>query len=509
VKIVEILRLLEEGYSQREIASSVKCGKTTVGEIQRRSREYGLAYEKAAAMTDDAIKATLYPNSYGKYVKPDPSWESIHERLMSHKRLNLQYVWEEYRAAFPEGLSYSQFCRRYDEWQNETGKRVIMVQEREPGREMFVDWIGDTLPCVVDGATGEAFNAHFFVAALGDSGYPYVEAFPDEKLDKWLLAHVHALEWMGGVPRVIVPDNCKTAVSRPGYYDPKINPAYWEFAKHYGVAVIPARIRQPRDKASVESTVGFLETWLLEWLRGKQFFGFEALNIEIRQRIAELSGRPFQRRIGSRLSVYEQIDKPALRPLPATRYEHAEYAIRRVPDNYHVDYGGFYYSVPYTLHKQQVTLRVTAQTIEIINSNRERVAIHQRRFTGSPQYITRREHMPENHRYQADRNRFDGAKYREWARSIGENTYNVIDSMLKAQHVEETAYRSCMGILQTAKQYGSDRLEAACARAIALRSCTYTTVINILKNAQDKLPAAKPSAAMPVHENIRGAASFS
>lgn len=508
VRIIEILRLLEEGYSHREIAASVKCGKTTVGEIHRRCRENGLTYERAAPMTDDAIRAQLYPDSYGKPVKPDPDWETIHRRLASHKRLNLQYVWEEYRAADPEGLSYSQFCRRYEKWQTQTGKHVIMAQNREPGRELLVDWIGDKVPCVVDGSTGEASEAHFFVAVLGDSGYPYVEAFTDEKLDKWLLAHVHALEWIGGVPRVIVPDNCKTAVTRPGYYDPKINPAYWEFAKHYDLAVIPARIRQPRDKASVEGSVGWLETWLLEWLRDKQVFSFEALNVEIRQRIGELAARPFKRRAGSRQSVYEQLDKPALRPLPASRYEHVEYVVRRVPDNYHVDYAGYYYSVPYTLHKQRVTLRVSAQTIEIVNSNRERVAIHQRRFTGA-RYITKREHMPESHRYQADSSWFDGKRYREWARAIGENTYAVIDAMLRSQHVEESAYRSCMGILQATKQYGNERLEAACARAVVLRSCTYTTVVNILKNSQDKLPAARPSAAVPIHENIRGAASFS
>jgi len=509
VKIIEILRLSEQGYSQRDIAGSVKCAKSTVWEVQRRCREYGLEYGQAAQMSDDAIRVKLYPDSFiSRNEKPEPDWENIHKRLSNHKRLNLQYIWEEYRMSFPEGLSYSQFCRRYGKWRNETGKHVVMVQNREPGRELFVDWMGDTLPCVTDGSTGEIFEAHFFVAVLGDSGYPYVEAFPDEKLDKWLIAHVHCLEWLDGVPRVIVPDNCKTAVSRPGYYDPKINPAYWEFAKHYDVAVIPARIRQPKDKAVVESAVGYLETWLLEWLRSKQFFSFEALNIEIRHRISELAIRPYKRRVGSRQSIYEQFDKPALRPLPASRYEHAEYIVRRVPDNYHVEHGGFYYSVPYTLHKQQVTMRVSAQTIEIINANRERVATHQRRFVGS-RYITKREHMPDNHRHQADKSGFNAQKYRAWAKSVGENTYMVIDSMLKAQRVEETSYRSCMGILQSAKRYGSDRVEMACAKALALRSCTYTTVINILKNSQDGLPALKSSSAVPAHQNIRGAASFS
>jgi transposase len=194
-------------------------------------------------------------------LKGDPDWEWIHNRLKSDKNQNLQFIWEGYRESNPEGLGYSQFCRRYNDWKNESGKNVVMVQEREPGKELFVDWMGDTLDCVADSATGKLLTAHFFVATLGDSSYPYVEAFPDEKLDKWLSAHVHALEWVGGTPRVIVPDNCKTAVHRPQYYDPVINQAYWDLACHYGVAIIPARIREPQDKAPVESSVRWLETW--------------------------------------------------------------------------------------------------------------------------------------------------------------------------------------------------------------------------------------------------------
>ncbi len=218
VKILEILRLTEQGYSQRQISQSVKCGKSTVGEIQKRCRNGKLQYEVAALMTNDEIKMLLYPDSYGRLVKEDPDWSEIHERLQASKRLNLQYLWEEYKEQDTNGLSYSRFCYRYLGWKNETGKNVIMVQYREPGKELLVDWMGDTLNCVVDNSTGEMLAAHFFVATLGDSSYPYVEAFPDEKLDKWLLAHVNALRYLGGVPRVIVPDNCKTATTKPHYY---------------------------------------------------------------------------------------------------------------------------------------------------------------------------------------------------------------------------------------------------------------------------------------------------
>jgi hypothetical protein len=214
VKIIEILRLTEQGYSQREIAKSVKCGKSTVGEIQKRCRNCKLQYDAAAIMTNDEIRMLLYPDSFGRSIKRDPDWPSIHARLQANKRLNLQYLWEEYRAKNTQGLSYSRFCKRYLDWKNETGKNVIMVQYREPGKELFVDWMGDTLDCIVDSSTGETLTAHFFVATLGDSSYPYVEAFPDEKLDKWLQAHVNALRYLGGVPRVIVPDNCKTATTK-------------------------------------------------------------------------------------------------------------------------------------------------------------------------------------------------------------------------------------------------------------------------------------------------------
>ena len=509
VKILEILRLTELGHSQRMIAKSVDCAKTTVCAIQKRSREYDLTYEKAKSMPDNAIKALVYPNTYGtKTLESDPNWSEIYDRLQKHKHLNMRFIWEEYFLSHMTNLGYSQFCRRYRKWQNETGKHVVMVLNHKPGEELFVDWMGDTLDCVTYPATGEIRQAHFFVASLGDSGYPYVEAFPDEKIDKWLRAHIHALEWYGGVPRTIIPDNCKVAVSKPNYYNPVFNPAYLSLAEHYSLAVIPARAGKPQDKGKVESAVGYLETWLLEWLRERQFHSFEELNIEIRERIKELATRPFKKRPGSRTSVFQKIDKPALRPLPPQPFELAEFVIRSVPSDYHVEYQNFYYSVPYSLFKQKVTLKVTMSAIEIINSNNERVATHQRRSSGQ-RYITIQEHMPSNHRHQAEKDRFDGGRYRSWAKSIGENTFIVIDTMLNTGTFEQLSYRSCMGLLQKTKTYGNQRVETACAKAVCLHSCTYRTVNNILKSSQDKIPLAQQSSLVISHENIRGRTEFS
>jgi transposase len=365
-----------------------------------------------------------------------------------------------------------------------------------------VDWVGDTLDCVVDESTGELLTAHFFITTLGDSSYPFVEAFPDEKADKWIKGHVDALRWYGGVPKIIVPDNTRTAVTSARYYDPEINKVYWDFAQHYAVAVVPARIRKPRDKGSVESGVGWLEVWLLEWLRGQVFYSFRELNAAIKKRVKELAAKAFQKRPGSRESVFLEVDRPALRPLPVQPYEFAEFVDRRVPDNYHVALDGFYYSVPYTLYKQTVTLRISGNVIEILDENGGRVATHERRYSGS-RYVTIFEHMPPNHRHQAKFKGFDGHRYTDWAKKIGESTAAVIERFLKQQAAEEQAYRSCMRVLQMSQTYGNERLEAACAMALDMRAVNYTTIRNILKNGREtgNAPSAAPT---PEHENLRG-----
>lgn len=503
VSILEIMRLWEQGLTQREIAASVNCGKSTVGDVQERCRQTGLTYAEAAGMTSADIRTRLHPAAVPQAKKDGPDWKDVHTWLNGGKRRNLRFAWENYRIDNPEGLGYSQYCRRYQQWAESTGKTVTMVQIHEPGKELYVDWIGDTMDCVSDPLTGQRHTAHFFVAALGCSGYPYVEAFPNEGLENWLSANVHALEYIGGTPRVIIPDNCKTAVTKANYYDPKVNPAYWDMAKHYNVAIIPARVRKPKDKPVVEGSVGWLETWLLEWLRGQMFFSFEELNREIARRVRTLAERPFQKRSGSRADVFQELDKPALRPLPATRFQCAVYATRRVPDNYHVEYRHFYYSVPYTLYKQEVTIRATASTIEVVNSNRECVALHQRRYSGS-RYVTEVTHMPEKHRIQHENSRRTGREYLEWASTIGVNTRAVIDRMLKDQEIEMTAYRACMGVLQCAKKFSPEKLEVACAQALRMGSPCYTTVRSLLQNPQPK-SRQRP---LPAHENLRDPAEF-
>jgi len=486
-----------------------------VAGLQQRCAKAGLTYETARVMTDDEMNKKVYPScNGGRPVKQEPDWEEMQKRLDRNKRLNLQYLWEEYRKeatnrGFADSLGRSQFYEHYAKWRAATGKDVVMVQTREPGKELFVDWVGDTLKCVIDTETGKMIKAHFFVATLGDSGYPIVIAYPSEKLENWINAHVETFKRLGGLPKVIVPDNCKTAVTKANYYDPQLNKTYYDLSLYYNVAVIPARVRKPRDKGIVEGSIGWLETWLLEWLKGKSFTSFHELNAAIKMRVTELVKRPFQKRAGSRESVFLEIDKPALRPLPREYYEMPVYVERKVPGDYHVEYDGFYYSVPYSYYKQKITIKATFSVIEAYSDRLTRVAIHERRYTGK-RHVSEKTHMPPNHRAQYEISGFDGRRYRNWASSIGINTFYVIDTLLKEREIEETAYRSCMGILQFSKKYGNSRLEAACSKARRLGNISYAVICNILKNNQENMPLlfGLNQTATPAHENIRGQIAF-
>ena len=304
-----------------------------------------------------------------------------------------------------------------------------------------------------------------------------------------------------------MPDNCKTAVIHTNLYNPELNQAYRDLSRHYEVAIIPARVRKPRDKPTVESGVGWLETWLLEWLKDRIFYSFEALNLAIRERMLELVKRPFKHRPGSRESNYIALDKPALRPLPKDRFEYYEtVAVKSVPNNYHVQYSGFYYSVPYQLYKAPVRIHAYAKKIEIFNALGDRVAIHTRRFSGR-RYVTDVNHMPKNHQAVREFNQYDGVHYRYRASGIGQNAYRFVDQLLKSADFEEQAYKSCMSVINFSKTYGNVRVDNACKKAIELNSVNYTTLRNILKNNQDKKPVndaqSDADTPTPQHENLR------
>lgn len=508
MKVIEILRLDAMGcFTQRQIAESAGCSKSTVSEVLKRCHECGLTYDDAKGLTEQRINELIYPDSFGpKASREEPDWEYYHKRLQSSRRINLQYLWfEEYKPTHPDGYSYSRFCFLYNKWKEQTGKKLVMPQEREPGKEMFIDWIGDQPDLVMDEVSGRLMAAHFFVTTLGDSSYPFVEAFPDETQLNWLQGNIDAIEYYGGLPRIFVPDNTKTAVINRKLYDPELNRAYRDLAVHYGVAIMPARIRKPRDKPSVESGVGWLETWLLEWLKSKQFFSFDALNHEIRIRLSELSKRDFKQREGSRESNFLALDKPALRPLPKDPFECYETKrVTRIPNNYHCEYRNFYYSVPYKYYNQPAEMHIYAKKIEIFVEGDVLIASHTRRFSGR-RYVTNPEHMPEHHRAVFEFRKYDGHYYRARAASAGTSVYKFVDGLLTSVPCEEQAYRSCTAVLNFCRKYGDLRVDNACRKAIELHAVNYSTLMNILKNGQDLVSAGATGTDTPTpyHENLR------
>ena len=397
---------------------------------------------------------------------------------------------------------YSQFC--YHIQQDEQKRHATMHIGRKPGEQIEVDWAGDPAH-IIDPDTGEIIPAWLFVGVMTYSQYPYVEAFINEKQKAWITAHVHMFEYFGGVTRILVPDNCKTAVvHNNNWYNQQINAVYHEMAEHYGIAIIPARVRAPKDKAAAEGSVGNISTWITAALRNEQFFSLSELNQAIRKKLAEFSRRPFQKKEGSRYGIFRDEEQPLLAKLPTTRFELAEWKSATVQFNYHISLDGMLYSVPYEFIKRKVDVRITETVVEIFY-NHNRIASHRRLYGRKGQYSTVTEHMPQDHQKYLE---WNGDRFRKWAEKIGENTAKVVNALLSSQRVEQQSYRSCMGLLKMSEKYSSVRLEAACQKALLYTSSpSYKSIRNILaawKEQPDSI-AANPETTHNEHALTRGA----
>lgn len=337
----------------------------------------------------------------------------------------------------------------------------------------------------VDPDTGEIIKAYIFVGVMTYSQYAYVEACMDMKQKSWINAHIHMYEYFGGVARILVPDNCKTAVvHNGGFKDQQINETYQEMAEHYGTAIIPARVRPPKDKPNAEGTVGNISTWITAALRNEQFFSPAELNRAIRDKLELFNQRLFQKKEGSRRSLFLGEEKPLLAPLPAARFELSDWKTATVQFNYHISVDGMLYSVPYEYIKKKVDVKVTDTTIEIFY-NHNRIASHRRLKGRTGQYSTVTEHMPEDHQKYLE---WNGDRLRKWAERIGINTYTAVNAVLTSKGVEQQTYRSCMGLLKLAEKYSDALLEAACKKALSYTaSPSYKSIKNILVTGSDKL----------------------
>ncbi len=395
------------------------------------------------------------------------------------------------------------FCDQYRHW---LGKQnLVMRQTHRAGEKLFVDYAGQTV-AIIDQGTGEARSAQIFVAVLGASNYTYAEATWSQGLADWIGAHQRAFTFLGGVPEMIVPDNLKSGVHQAHRYEPDINPTYQELATHYGVVIIPARVRRPKDKAKAEVGVLIVERWILAVLRHRTFFSLSELNLSIKELLVRLNQRPFKKLPGCRQQLFAEIDQPVLRALPPTPYVYAEWKKARVHIDYHVDIHGYYYSVPHQLVKKQLDVRLTTYTIECFHKGK-RVASHQRSYQKGG-HITIREHMPKSHQHYGD---WSPQRFRQWAEKTAPTTAQLITQVLSSRRHPEQSYRSCLGILRLSKAYGSSRLEAACARALLLGTCRYKSIESILKCGLDQQPLSTQDAQQTLpedHDNVRGASYY-
>jgi len=501
-KSKEILRLRwGEKLSLRQTGRSVGVSPATVFDCETRAWDAGLRWPLAEELDEGRLEAMLYPTQDAAGVRrAAPDFEHVHLELR-RKGVTLLLLWQEYKQEHPDdGFQYSRFCQLYRGWRGKLD--VVMRQEHKAGDKLFVDWSGDGIE-IVDRATGEVTETQLFVATLGASSFTYAEAAPSQELRHWIGCHVHALEYLGGVPAAMVPDNTKTAVRSPSYYEPDLNPTYQEMARHYGTAVLPARVRKPRDKAKVESAVLLVQRWILAKLRNHTFFGIGEVNDAIGELLEELNDRKFQRLSTTRRELFEKLDRPALRPLPRKRYEYAEWSRPKVNIDYHVAVSKHFYSVPYQLVHKRVEARVTTTTVELFHKGR-RVASHLRSYAEG-RYTTSREHMPKSHQRYAE---WTPSRILSWAAKSGGSTERLAAKILASRPHPEQGFRSCLGILRLGKSYGNERLEAACERALTIGAVSYRSVESILKSGLDRqreLPGSEPAPPGPgEHENIRG-----
>ena len=499
-KIREVLRLtFGEQLSRRQVSAATGVAVTTVSDYVGRARAAGVSWPLPAGLDDEGLERLLYPpTAPSQAARPAPEWGYVHRELR-RKGVTLQLLWLEYRQAHPDGYGYSQFCNLYRAWARRVD--VVMRQVHRAGEKLFVDFPGDRIP-VCSRETGQVvLEAELFVAVAGASSYLYAEAFPSQELLYWVTGHVHAFEFLGGCPQIVVCDNLRSGVTRAHRYEPEVNATFAEMAAHYGVAVIPARPYKPRDKAKAEAGVLIAGRWIIARLRNRRFCSLGEANAAIAGCVTEINTRPFKKLDGSRASLFESLERPALRPLPARRYEFATWRTARVNIDYHIEAGRHYYPVPYQLAGQQVDVRLPAATVEVFRAG-QRVASHVR-SAERHRHTTDPAHMPRSHREHAS---WTPSRIIEWAAQTGPATAALVQAVIAARPHPEQGYRAALGIIRLARRYGPDRLEAACARALHLRSYSYRSVESILRHCLDSqpLPAAQAAAPHPAHGNVRG-----
>jgi transposase len=498
----EIIRLaFDTRLSGNQIASCLKLSRGYVHKCVNRATQAGLSWPLPDDLDDTALDAALFQTPRVQAEGNLPVWQDIHKELR-RKGVNLSLLWHEYSERTEKPLSYSQFCKRYRKWLSKVN--LVMRQEHRAGEKSFVDYAGHTVR-FIDHETGEIIDAQIFVSTLGASNYAFAEATCTQESRDWIGSNVRALEFYGGVPEMLVPDNLKVGVTKFHAWDPDLNPNYHRLAQHYGTSIVPARPKHPKDKAKVEKSVQVVETWILAALRNREFFSLAELNAEIKLLLERLNNRPFKKLSGCRREWFEQIDRPALKPLPPTRYEDDDWRKARVERDYHIEHQEHFYSVPYTLVGEHVLVRTTADTIEIFHDNK-RVASH-KLDPRKREKTTTIAHMSPPHKAYAS---WTPERVIRWSEKIGPATAAIVRKILESCKYPQSGVAPARGILSLEKEFGNARLENACKRALTIGTWSVSSIRSTLKCGLDKttVQLAIPSLLPISHENIRGPQYF-
>lgn len=502
-RIREILRLHHElDYGDRMIGRIFKMSHTTVGKICSSVKEAGYTWPLPDDVDDNLLERICYPKKTHATTRAQPDWDKVWKQ-MQRKGMTLQLLWQRYKSEYPKGYQYSQYCEHYGRWCGK--KNVTMRQEHRAGVNTEVDYAGSTLP-LTDPITGEIKQIPVFVGAIGVSGYLYAEATLTMKIRDWIGSHMRMFEFYGGATEIITPDNPRTGVKKACRYDPDIMRTYENMVRHYGAVVIPARVRKPRDKPRVERGVQEVLRWIIVVLQERQFFSLEEMNVAILVELRKINTKPFTARDGSRLSVFEELDKPLLKPLPSIHFTFEEWKKVKAHIDYHVQIDYNLYSVPYQLEGQKLTARVTGMTVEIFNKEK-RVASHIRLLTGKGRSSTLMEHMPDKH---AQYLKMTPEKILKWAYRVGKQAANLAGTILERKAHPAQGYRVILGIMTLGRKYGEDRLETACGMALKMNSLRLRDVKMILEkeldiNLFDGVEEEEPI----MHDNIRGEEFYS
>jgi transposase len=493
-KIREVLRLKQEvGLSNRAIARACCISNSTVGEYLARARQAELEWPLPTELDEEALYQKLFGEGEKPKIaeRPVPDWEKVHREL-SRQGVTLMLLWQEYREKHPDGYGRSQFCEHYQRW-NQT-RTTSMRKPHKGGEVVEVDYAGMTLP-ITNPETGDIYQAVVFVATLPASSYVYAEVQPSQELQHWLAGHVRAFAFFGGVPKILRPDNLKAGVTKPNYYEPDLNPSYQELAEHYHVAVLPARVKKPKDKPHVENGVQNVERWLLAPLRNQTFFSVGEANRAIAPLLDSLNAKEMHHLGKSRRELFEELDRDALLPLPERPYEFARWKNARVNIDYHIAFEGHYYSVPHTLVGQEVRIRATERMLEVFHHSQQ-VAIHPLSNVAG-RFSTCADHMPSHHRFVLNA---DSDFFLREAAKTGPHTAAYMTAVLRSRPYPQQAFRTCLGILDLARKYLPVHLEAACQRLLPVHLLTYKD----LKSELEHLTKDVSAHPLPAHEHVRG-----